>query len=81
MCNWTGSPIVTRINFPAVNVNVLPWRVRSRIEPGRYPGGMPACGAIAGFIARCDEQGVWHQLPTADGGIRGQLVPVVDEVE
>lgn len=53
-------------------------RVRSRIEPGRYPGGMPACGAIAGFLARNDVQGVWHQLPSEDGGIRGQLVPLVD---
>lgn len=53
-------------------------RVRSRIEPGRYPDGMPACGALAGLIARCDEQGVWHRLSTEDGGIRGQLVPLVD---
>lgn len=53
-------------------------RVRSRIEPGRYPGGIPACGAIAGFLARSDEQGIWHQLPTEDGGIRGQLVPLAD---
>jgi hypothetical protein len=53
-------------------------RVRSRVEPGRYPGGMPACGAVAGLIARCDEQGIWHGLPSDDGGIRGQLVPLVD---
>jgi hypothetical protein len=53
-------------------------RVRPRAELARYPSGMPACGVIAGILASSDRHGVWHRLPLADAGLRGNLVPMVD---
>ena len=53
-------------------------RVRPRAELARYPGGMPASGVVAGILASSDRHGVWHRLPLADAGLRGNLVPLVD---
>jgi hypothetical protein len=53
-------------------------RVRPRGDLGRYDEGMPACGAVAGLIARCDRHGVWHSLPDEETTLKGNLVPVCD---
>jgi hypothetical protein len=52
-------------------------RVRPRGEPMRYELGLPACGAIAGILARCDQSGVWHELPNADATLKANLAPLV----
>ena len=52
-------------------------RVRPRGEPMRYELGLPASGAIAGILARCDQNGVWHDLPSADATLKGNLAPLV----
>jgi len=53
-------------------------RVRPRADLGRYREGMPACGVVAGIIARCDRAGVWHSLPSEDTVLKGNLVPLVE---
>lgn len=56
-------------------------RVRPRGEFTRYPSGMPASGVVAGMIARCDRNGVWHDLPIADATLKGNLAPLVHMTE
>ena len=53
-------------------------RVRPRGDLGRYDEGMPASGAVAGLIARCDRHGVWHSLPDEETTLKGNLVPVCE---
>jgi hypothetical protein len=53
-------------------------RVRPRGDLGRYRDGMPACGVLAGMLARCDRAGVWHSMPTDATMLKGNLVPLVD---
>ena len=53
-------------------------RVRPRGDLGRYPDGMPASGAVAGLIARCDRRGVWHSLPAEEATLKGNLAPLCD---
>ena len=53
-------------------------RVRPRGDLGRYQAGMPASGAVAGLIARCDRRGVWHSLPEEEATLKGNLAPVAD---
>jgi hypothetical protein len=53
-------------------------RVRPRGDLGRYGAGMPACGVVAGMLARCDQGGVWHRLPPADATLKGGLAPLTE---
>jgi phage tail sheath protein FI len=53
-------------------------RVRPRGDVGRYREGMPACGVVAGMIARADRAGVWHSMPPEDTALKGNLAPLVD---
>jgi phage tail sheath protein FI len=53
-------------------------RVRPRGDLGRYAHGIPACGVVAGMLARCDEGGVWHRLPPVDATLKGGLAPLVE---
>ena len=54
-------------------------RVRPRGEPvARYAGGIPACGAVAGILARSDRSGVWQPLAGADSLLRANLAPLVE---
>ncbi len=53
-------------------------RVRPRADAGRYAHGMPACGVVAGLLARCDRTGVWHALPREETALKGNLVPLID---
>ena len=53
-------------------------RVRPRGDLGRYELGIPACGAVAGMLARCDLGGVWHRMPPVDTTLKGGLAPVVE---
>jgi Bacteriophage tail sheath protein len=53
-------------------------RVRPRGDLGRYESGIPACGAVAGMIARCDQGGVWHRMPPVDTTLKGGLAPLVE---
>ena len=53
-------------------------RVRSRAEVTLHANGMPACGVVAGIVARSDRNGVWQRLSLSDSGLKGSLVPLVD---
>jgi hypothetical protein len=53
-------------------------RVRPRGDLGRYAHGMPACGVVAGVLARCDSAGVWHRMPLEETGLKANLAPLVD---
>ena len=39
---------------------------------------MPACGVVAGMLARCDQGGVWHRMPPVDTTLKGGLAPLVE---
>lgn len=53
-------------------------RVRPRGDLGRYESGIPACGVVAGMLARCDHGGVWHRMPPVDTTLKGGLAPLVE---
>ena len=53
-------------------------RVRPRGDLGRYAAGLPACGVVAGMLARCDQAGVWHRMPPIDTTLKGGLAPLVE---
>ncbi len=53
-------------------------RVRPRGDLGRYGAGIPACGVVAGMMARCDQSGVWHRMPAADATLKAGLAPLVE---
>ena len=53
-------------------------RVRPRGDLGRYASGMPACGVVAGMLARCDHGGVWHRMPPVDTTLKGGLAPLIE---
>ena len=53
-------------------------RVRPRGDLGRYESGIPACGAVAGMLARSDLGGVWHRMPPVDTTLKGGLAPLVE---
>jgi hypothetical protein len=53
-------------------------RVRPRGDLGRYKDGMPACGVVAGLLARCDRRGVWHALPPEEAALKGNLAPQLE---
>jgi phage tail sheath protein FI len=53
-------------------------RVRPRGDLGRYAAGMPACGVVAGMLARCDQGGVWQRMPPVDTTLKGGLAPLVE---
>ena len=53
-------------------------RVRPRGDLGRYAAGMPACGVVAGMLARCDQGGVWHRMPPVDTTLKGGLAPLAE---
>jgi len=53
-------------------------RVRPRGDLGRYASGIPACGVVAGMLARCDQGGVWHRMPPVDATLKGGLAPLVE---
>jgi phage tail sheath protein FI len=39
---------------------------------------MPACGVVAGMLARCDRAGVWTAMPPVDTTLRSNLAPLFD---
>jgi len=53
-------------------------RVRPRGDLTRYGAGMPACGVVAGMLARCDQGGVWHHMPPVDTTLKGGLAPLLE---
>ena len=53
-------------------------RVRPRGDLGRYVAGIPACGVVAGMLARCDLGGVWHRMPPVDTTLKGGLTPLIE---
>jgi hypothetical protein len=56
-------------------------RVRPRGDLGRYGAGMPACGVVAGMLARADQSGVWHRMPAVDATLKGGLAPLFELTE
>jgi phage tail sheath protein FI len=53
-------------------------RVRPRGDLGRYGAGVPACGVVAGMLARCDQVGVWHRMPPIDTTLKAGLAPLCE---
>jgi hypothetical protein len=53
-------------------------RVRPRGDLGRYAAGIPACGVLAGMLARCDQAGVWHRMPAVDTTLKAGLAPLIE---
>jgi phage tail sheath protein FI len=53
-------------------------RVRPRGDVGRYSEGIPACGVVAGVIARADRAGVWHAMPPEESLLKGNLAPLAE---
>jgi hypothetical protein len=51
-------------------------RIRSRDAGERYADGIPACGAVAGILARNDRVGVWQSLEAGDSQLKFGLSPV-----
>jgi hypothetical protein len=49
-------------------------RIRPRGESTRYAAGVPACGAVAGMLARHDLAGVWDAASVA---LKASLAPTV----
>lgn len=62
---WTSRNAVTY--FP---------RIRRRGDAFRCPAGLPACGAVAGSIARADSCGVWVRDASAGALLKSSLTPV-----
>jgi uncharacterized protein len=48
-------------------------RIRARGEGSRFSTGIPACGAVAGLLARQDSSGVWAAITT--GTLKASLTP------
>jgi uncharacterized protein len=53
-------------------------RIRPHGEYGRFPSGLPACGAVAGLLARQDSGGVWRAAEPPDGTLKAALTPAVN---
>ena len=53
-------------------------RGRPRGDFARFPSGMPACGAVAGILARSDRSGVWRPAAAADSLLRANLAPLIE---
>lgn len=53
-------------------------RVRPRGDVGRYREGIPACGVVAGALARADRAGVWHDMPAEETALKGNLAPLAE---
>ena len=53
-------------------------RVRPRGDLSRYGAGIPACGVVAGMLARCDQGGIWHRMPPVDTTLKGGLAPLLE---
>jgi phage tail sheath protein FI len=53
-------------------------RVRPRGDLGRYGAGVPACGVVAGMLARSDQGGIWHKMPPVDTTLKGGLAPLFE---
>lgn len=51
-------------------------RIRRRGDAFRVPAGMPACGAVAGGIARADSCGVWARDSASGVALKTSLTPV-----
>jgi phage tail sheath protein FI len=52
-------------------------RIRARGESMRFSSGLPACGAVAGLLARRDSCGIWQAEQAAPGSLRASLTPVL----
>ena len=53
-------------------------RIQSGESADRYPYGIPACGGIAGLLARNDETGIWQDLDECDTRLKAGLSAAVD---
>jgi hypothetical protein len=53
--------------FSCVGRNAMTYfpRVRGRGDAVRFPNGLPACGAVAGALARTDAAGIWRAAAPA----------------
>jgi hypothetical protein len=67
-----------RIESASANVMTYFPRIRPRGARLRYQGGLPACGAIAGLLARSDQCGLWARREESDYSLRAALTPIVE---
>jgi hypothetical protein len=66
-----------RLEFNSGSVMTYFPRIRPRGSSARYTGGLPACGAIAGMLARRDRRGIFGRDEDADYTLRTALTPVL----
>lgn len=75
--SWTSvhAAVIGMRNTTRLSRNAMTYfpRIRARGEGGRLAAGMPACGAVAGLLARQDSSGVWSAITT--GTLKGSLTP------
>jgi hypothetical protein len=80
--NWasTDSALLSLRGSALLSRHALTYfpRVRPRGDLGRFGAGMPACGVVAGLLARCDQAGVWHRMPLVDTTLKGGLAPLLE---
>jgi phage tail sheath protein FI len=65
-----------RLGFSSASVMSYFPRIRPRGASARFVGGLPACGAIAGIIARRDRRGIFGRDEDSDYTLRAALAPV-----
>jgi len=53
-------------------------RIRIRESADRYPNGVPACGAVAGILARNDDTGIWRDFQEGNNRLRPGISALVD---
>lgn len=53
-------------------------RIRQRGDLVRYTAGLPACGAIAGILARNDGSGVWRSLSGETSALKMPFAAVIE---
>jgi phage tail sheath protein FI len=75
---WTSvhSAVIGMRNTSYTGRNAMLYfpRIRPRGEGNREPVGLPACGAVAGMLARRDLSGVWTEEPTA---LKASFTPTI----
>ncbi len=80
--SWTSADAASLAirSLEQASAHVLTYfpRLRPRGDLGRYANGVPASGVIAGVMARCDQAGVWHELPPTAAALKGNLLPLME---
>lgn len=77
---WTSAHAavigIRNAGYSSANAMIYFPRIRPRGENGRFPRGIPACGAVAGILARNDAAGVWNPSTPASAALKSPLTAV-----